>query len=294
MARRYDSGWRDPSSTQWHKDHGFEAPAAGMTLPMIEYDHGVPVGLVSYHRRDVDLPVSPDVGDAHRAFGRLCGRDGLLPFLTAVYDPNGWAFKVLGHNESGAALTAPYGSGWVEVTETEFAQMLYRMRGRRLPDLVPHGVRWGVGMWQADARPMHKLPWPGSDMSCRRRSYEPVIPVAMKHRIPCVDIDFAVISRDPAVALVVDYKAGMARVNPDSTNMRALSSLAHGEQAVPAMVAKYFPGQGGWSFKVMCLNTQAHGLLKYVVPEAGRVTASEQVILNETRWLDVLRAARDL
>lgn len=304
MARRYDSGWRDARLTEWHGDYGFLAPAPGITLPMIEYDRGVPVGIVSYTRRDVDLPSGGPVAKAYGALSNLTAElavKGVLPFLTAVYDPATWAFQVRAHNAAGAALLPSDGTGWRALTEIEFVAVLYRMRSRHLPDLSKVGVEWLSEPWRDEQVPMWNLPWPGADMSARRRDYEPVVPVAGHKRIPCVDIDFMVVDQDGNLALVVDYKSGMAKVNVDSTNMQALSSLAGKSLVVPAMVVQYYPDQAGWSFKVTCLNKTARDLLSYALGHTvGSTTAmalvigGQQVILNEDQWVDVLRVARDL
>lgn len=302
MARRYDSGWRDHRLTEWHGDYGIVAPAPGMTLPMVEYDRGVPVGIVNYYRRDVDLPYGGPVVKAIGALSSLTSERGDLPFITAVYDPRTWAFQVRAHNKAGASLLGPDGTGWRALTEAGFAAMLYRMRGRQRPALSMDGVVWEEQPWQDEQQPMYKLPWPGADMSARRRDYEPVVPVAGNKRIPCVDIDLAVADQDGNLALVVDYKHLNAKVNLDSTNMQALSSLrnARADFPVAAMVAQYFPDAGGWSFTVHCLNQAARNLLAYVMGATGsasrlaRVIGGEQVVLNESLWLDVLRAARDL
>lgn len=302
MARRYDSGWRDRRLTEWHGDYGIVAPAPGMTLPMIEYDRGVPVGIVNYYRRDVDLPYGGPVVKAIGALSSLSSERGPLPFLTAVYDPRTWAFQVRAHNKAGASLLPADGTGWRALSEHEFATVLYRMRGRTLPDLEEHGVRWGRQCWQHESQPMYELPWPGADMSARRRDYDPVVSVAGSKRVPCVDIDLAVADQNGGLALVVDYKHLNAKVNLDSTNMQALSGLRTGrpDGQVAAMVAQYFPDAGGWSFTVHCLNASARRLLAFVMGATGRasrlarVIGGEQVVLNESLWLDVLRAARDL
>ena len=302
MARRYDSGWRDQRLTEWHSARGFEAPAPGMTLPMVEYDRGVPVGIVNYIRRDVDLPYG---GPAVRAIGSLStltSERGPLPYLTAVYDPCTWAFQVRAHNRAGADLLSADGTGWRVMAEYEFASVLYGMRGRVLPDLRPHGVEWFSQRWQGNAWPMYILPWPGADMSARRRDYEPVVPVAGSKRIPCLDIDLAVADQDGNLALVVDYKHLSAKINPESTNMQALSSLYVRGCRVPAMVVQYFPEPDDrpWSFKVHCLNNAAEQFLAFALGSSGAldllasVIAGQQVILTEAQWLDVLRAARDL
>jgi hypothetical protein len=311
MARRTDSGWRDTLLAERHRLNGFEAPAAGMTLPMIEYDRGKAVGIVSYGPVGSEKPRGPEVGAAYRAFGRLgdLGAWDTLPFLTARYDAATWSFELFPHNDAAQALlgqqsVAPH---WSKVTERTFAEVLYRMRGRELPDLSPYGVRW-----LDDFRPhTMTLPaaefekWPGQNLSTRRRNWEPAVSVPFSQRVPCLDIDFAVVGRDEHVAALVDYKAYGAKADLKHANYKALASLTtFGSIAVnvAAFVAEYAPVKPAWEFRVHCLNQSARLLLAYALGAtdastpalASTVTGGEWIFLTEPEWYNVLRCARDM
>lgn len=303
MARKTDSGWRDLLLDVRHDYYGFDFPVAGMTLPMVEYDKGHAVGLVSYHRWGHGLPKGLDAADAHRAFSRLiASRDGSqLPFLTAVYDPEHWTMKVFAHNDAARLLV---GTGWHVLTEREFAAVLYRMRDRDLPDLSRYGVEWNTkGETWSDRDQSER--WPGQAMSYRRRAYEPRVSVPFKLRVPCMDIDFAVVDVDRDVALVVDYKrAGTTGQNPgDDWNLKALASLVTPRGVgVAAFVAEYAPVKPSWDYRVKPLNTAARSLLSYTLGSNGfnvkkmaeAVAGTGWISLTEDEWTDVLRCARDL
>lgn len=313
--RRSDSGWRDPLLTGWHDSFGHTAPAPGMTLPMIEYDDGVPVGIVSYHRRGAGLPKGTDVVQMHEAFGRLYTLDGRqLPFLTAVYDPRNWAMNVFAHNDAAHELVGF--QGWRPVVESDFAWMLYRMRMRKLPDLAPFGVTWETAKW-LDHEPAGRIPgqpaplleenWPGMLMSVRRRCYEPAVPIPYRHRVPCTDVDLAVAAHTTGgLGLVVDYKAPGAKVTVGNTNMRAMGGLVsrwdrpdqgrvggvYGHREVAAMVVRYQPTEPAWKFEVHCLNDSAKSLLKSVMWDTHAVASGweprDWTFLDQKRWLKVL------
>lgn len=320
MARRDDSGWRDSALTEWHARHGFPCPASGMVLPMIEYDRGRAVGLVNYIPRGNALPQGPEVGATYRAFGRLYAGSGgsSLPFLTAVYDPRNWAMRLFPHNDAAcdlldvkglrigqtrvAATATPY---WRSFTEARFAELLYAMRGRELPDMFGYGVEWNEGLWNPDnpVPARGNLPFPCADISARRRAYEPAVTAPMRIKIPCMDVDLAVTGPDEHLALVVDYKRRGAVCDLQGTNAKALASLAGASgMAVPAFMTRYHSDGDTWWFETHPLNGSASTHLAYALGSTGawpdpldQVVVGEQWIrLNEQQWLDVLRVARDV
>jgi hypothetical protein len=309
MARRTDTGWRDSLLAQRHLNYGFMAPAPGMILPMIEYDKGRAVGVVSYLPLSTAKPSGPDVASAYRAFGILYDSAAMdrLPFLTARYDRSDWSFEVYPHNESARVLVGR--SGWLRVSESGFAELLYGMRGRELPDLSSYGVTWNTTLSGSSADAFDGLAekWPGQAVSIRRRDWEPETSVPFRLRVPCLDVDFAVVDRDDRLALLVDYKAAGGRlpVNLQHPNLKALASITTGPGArfnVPAYVAEYTPGRSLWSFRVHCLNRSAELHLAYALGAtdastealAETVSGATWVDLSEPEWVNVLRASRDL
>lgn len=310
--RRYDTNWRDARLGELHANWGFDFPTAGTALPMVEYDRGVPLALISYQSRAWSLPTGDDVTRAYHALGQLRTAEGrFLPFITAQYDPRNWAFRLFGHNP--AAHEFLNTRGWVTVTEQQFVDHLYRLRMRHTPPLAAFGVRFNTDGWIL-SEPSPDWPresWPGALASNRRRNHEPLQQTRMNWRNPCTDIDFAVVDGDDRVALVVDYKAPGSRVGLDSMNLRALSSLhtrygsehsAASSSPVPAVVVRYQLGDtpGGGRFDVYCANPAASKLLAYVLTPMGDVDAAARVIageewteLNEDQWTAVLRCSRD-
>jgi hypothetical protein len=306
MARKADSGWRDSLLTVRHRYYGFEAPAAGMVLPMIEYDRGKAVGVVSYHRVGTETPKGSAEAAAHRAFGKLVDGNGLgpMPFLTAFYDPCDWSMAVFPHNDAAKSLVGR--SGWLKVAERDFAALLYKMRGRVLPDLSPYGVTWNETMRDDGYQVDPGESWPGQAMSERRRGYEPTLSVPFRLRVPCLDVDLAVIDESERVAALVDYKAkGNRNIELDHANFKALASITtdvNGATSVPAFVVEYMPVKPAWEFRVHCLNASARLLLAYalgatnasVAALAHTVAGDEWVFLSEAEWTGVLRCARDV
>lgn len=309
--RRLDSGWRDDRLGPWHEQYGFTAPAPGLKIPMIEYDRGKPLAVISYQNRRDQLPTGEDVTRAYHAFGELRGEDGkVLPFITAQYDTRNWAFRLFPHNK--AAMSFLDTTGWISQTESQFCDTLYRLRGRYAPYLAAYGVDFGTSGWIATEPSRDFAPaenWPGALMSARRRNYEPVMQTRMSWRNPCLDIDFAVVNGEgDRIALVVDYKAPGARVNTESTNMQALSGLytkwpdaGSTNGSIPAMICRYDFGADGWTFRVHCLNKAARSHLAYSLGAcdgyqalAETVAGTDWVDLDESQWKNVLHVAKSL
>lgn len=305
MTRKPDSGWRDESLNKWHAANGFPCPAAGMALPMIEYDRGQAVGLVNYIRRGDPLPSGSQVAATYRAFGHAYPGKGNepLPFLTAVYDSRNWAMRVYSHNEAAMSL-AGTGNIWSCMPESEFADLLYRMRGRHTPDMFGYGVEWSTAPWLT-LEPFgqrESLPFPCADMSARRREYEPNVSAPMRVKLPCLDVDLAVVDQGDSLSLVVDYKRMGAFCDVDGTNATALASLTGPRrQGIPAFMTRYFGQPGSYGFEAYPLNRAAASLLAYSLGSLDDVDAMARAVagdlwvrLTEPQWLEVLKAARDL
>lgn len=262
-----DTMWRDPSLGPWHAARGIPFPAEGMTLPMVEYDRGAPVGIISYIRRDQPLPTG---GSSYRALAGLYTVNGeQLPFITVQYDPSNWAFRLIGHNQAGRRLIGA--DGWLTCTETFFVGRLYAMRGRNMPGLERYDVRLSNGLWYQDHLTPNVpdedlLPFPGADISARRRSYEPVRPdggyVSFNLRNPCVDMDLAVSCNAGRLRLVVDYKsAGVVVDGRRHTSHMALGSLYRlGGHQVPHVVARTV--EDGHSVEILGMNVAGDRLVR--------------------------------
>lgn len=305
MVRRSDSGWRDERLTGMHANAGFPCPVAGMTLPMVEYDHGRAVGIISYIRAVSDLPKGTDTFAAYQAFGKVYSASdgGMLPFLTAIYDPRDWSFKVFPHNEAAQLLVGA--KRWHTLLERDFAALLYQMRNKTLPDLSAYGVEWNdhrsshAMMTMVDVRGER---WPGEHLSVRRREYEPSVAIPFNLRVPCMDIDFAVVDQDENVSLLVDYKLAGSPRDEKNSNMRALASMSGRRTGIAAMQVHYAPTEPHWDFSVYPLNQASRMLLSFAIGHNGHgtklladaIAGTGWLDLTDVQWLDVLRCARDI
>lgn len=303
--RRYDSGWRDTRLPLVHSTIDLPVPVAGMSLVMVEYDRAEALAVINYVRRDASLANGPDAAAAYTAFGRLRSPLGVrLPFLTARYDPRNWAMQLFPHNETARELLGC--DNWLPVTEQHFARLLYRLRGRTMPDLELMDVSFNTAPWLDYESQQKVVSWPGQDLSVRRRAYEPedfglangmTFHVPFNLRMPCTDIDMAVVGKSGAVRLLVDFKLHEADVDPKHHTHRAMGGiLSDSRDAVPSVIVKYDPSGDHWCFHVLCLNRAAEDLLTPVMTGTNAVAPNWRpdgwTYVDESRWFDLLDVAR--
>ena len=118
------TGWRDQEISRRHRSWGFNCPAVDLDFLMVEYNMGLPVGLIEYKHHLAHLP---DL--RHATYRALCDladgyKDGGLPFLVAFYWPEIWAFRVLPVNRTAQNHFAVN----EELSEYDFVSRLYRLR----------------------------------------------------------------------------------------------------------------------------------------------------------------------
>ena len=300
MAQKFDSGWRDQRLNLVHAAWDIPFPVAGMTLPMVEYDRGEALAVISYIRRDVAaLPKGADVGQAYAAFSSLRGPLGtLLPFITVQYDPRNWAMQLFAHNAPAAALLGVDERQWLPCTELHFARTLYRLRAHHLPEHVSGSIDFSTAPWLRHDGALPVTGWPGQDMSVRRRDYEPTgNGVRFSDRNPCTDVDLAVVGRRSGqVALVVDYKLHSAYIQPDHKTHKAMAGLLDADgQSVPSMIVRYDPSGDHWRYDALPLNASAQALLYRFLEASGALgpdSCENWTILSEAQWEGLLSQVR--
>lgn len=122
-TRQERTSWRDESISRRHREWGFNCPAVDLDFLMVEYNFGLPVGIIEYKYN-----LAPDPNLEHPTYRALkCLADGYrepLPFLIAFYWRTIWAFRVVPVN---TVARETFGHGEL-MTEREFVTRLYRLR----------------------------------------------------------------------------------------------------------------------------------------------------------------------
>jgi hypothetical protein len=135
-TRQERTGWRDESISKRHREWGWNCPAVDLDFLMVEYNLGLPIGLIEYKHYKA---AEPNI--KHATYRALCAlADGYrdpLPFLIAFYWPDNWAFQVLPINE-----TAKKHFKHAEaLSEYDFVYRLYRIRDYLLNEKVGRDLK---------------------------------------------------------------------------------------------------------------------------------------------------------
>lgn len=121
------TGWRDQRISERHRMWGYDCPALDIDFLMLEYDRGVPSAIVEFKHED-----APQLRLEHpsiRTLNILCTRACIPLFLVRYADDFSWFYVTPGNYRANEYVPEP-----VSLTEPEWIKLLYRCRGRNVPD----------------------------------------------------------------------------------------------------------------------------------------------------------------
>lgn len=125
-VRQERTHWRDLSLNDRHRQWGYNCPMTDIDLLTIEYDSGTPKALVEYKHERAAPQYSTH--PTYRALTALGNDAGLPVFAVRYADDFAW-FRVVPLNDRARAWTPERR----EMTEREWVELLYKVRGRELP-----------------------------------------------------------------------------------------------------------------------------------------------------------------
>jgi hypothetical protein len=130
LVKQERTNWRCQAISARHREWGYNCPAVDLDFVVAEYNYGKPVALVEY--KDIRHNPANTSSQTYSALKALADgySGGPLPFLIAVYDPDGWWFKVHPVNES--ARDHYRHCAEQAITEQRFVRSLYLLRKRVL------------------------------------------------------------------------------------------------------------------------------------------------------------------
>lgn len=120
------TGWRDQSLSERHRRWGFGLPAADLDFLLIEHDKGQPCALIEYKHE-----CSPPQYVGHPSYQALArlGDRATLPALAVRYARDFSWWLVVPINDLARDLFPTR----KRLSEAEWVQMLYRLRGHEMP-----------------------------------------------------------------------------------------------------------------------------------------------------------------
>lgn len=127
QVREERTGWRDLRLNDRHRKWGWNCPALDIDLLFLEYDVGQPVAIVEYKHELADVQYASH--PSYQALIALGDRANLPVFAVRYADDFSWWRVVPLNNVSKQWL-----SDRQEMTEQGWLELLYRIRGRQVPD----------------------------------------------------------------------------------------------------------------------------------------------------------------
>lgn len=121
------TGWRDQRISQRHRQWGYDCPALDIDFLMLEYDMGRAAAIVEYKHDDA-MPVRtghPSI----QAIIDLADRSGLPAFVVRYADDFSWWWPTPLNARAREILPQAK-----KLPEEQWVELLYRCRGRRLPE----------------------------------------------------------------------------------------------------------------------------------------------------------------
>lgn len=136
-VRQERTGWRDLSLSLRHRKWGKHTPAVDIDFLLIEYISSRPVALVEYKSEFADKPMLEH--PSFRALVYLADGRNLPAFCVRYGKDFGW-FDVMPLNETARR----YVKTTTVMSEADYVEILYKLRGSTLPDSIRAGLRQSV------------------------------------------------------------------------------------------------------------------------------------------------------
>jgi hypothetical protein len=138
------TGWRDEAISGRHRQWGFNCPAVDLDFLVVEYNLGLPVGLVEYKHVNARMPDPQH--PTYRALKDLADNyaGGPLPFMLVFYRPDVWSFRVHPLNDVSRrfyAQSADFDGVSIHLTERRYVKSLYLMRSLKVDERVLSACR---------------------------------------------------------------------------------------------------------------------------------------------------------
>ena len=133
-VRRERTGWRDAELSARHRRWGYDCPAVDIDFLMIEYDHGVASALVEYKNEHA----APQYA-SHPTYQAMInlGDRAQLPVFAVRYKDDFSEWRVVPLNNCAKEILPDTET----MSEDEWVQLLYRLRGYDAPQSVLDGLR---------------------------------------------------------------------------------------------------------------------------------------------------------
>ena len=124
------TGWRDEEISRRHREWGYDCPAVDLDFVLIEFDQCKACALVDYkHQQCTQPPTSASLA----AISDLASRAEIPAFACWYADDFSWFWPVPLNKYAEKWVSKPFEE---KLSERQWVEMLYAMRGRPAPEDV--------------------------------------------------------------------------------------------------------------------------------------------------------------
>jgi len=133
-VREERTSWRDERLSERHRHWGWDCPALDIDFLLIEYDKGKAAGLVEYKHEKAARQYAKH--KSYQALIDLGNRAGLPVLVVRYADDFSW-WRVVPLNK----IAETFVPRVEQMTESEYVELLYRIRGYIAPPSVVDDLR---------------------------------------------------------------------------------------------------------------------------------------------------------
>jgi hypothetical protein len=131
------TGWRDQALSQRHRFWGWDCPAVDLDFLFLEYDRGKATALVEYKNEHAGPQRASH--PTYQALIDLGTRANIPVFAVRYSDDFSW-WRVIPLN----SVAKKHLSNRAEMTEKQYVEFLYKMRGYSVPKDVLDGLEIAI------------------------------------------------------------------------------------------------------------------------------------------------------
>lgn len=133
LVKEERTGWRDEKLSRRHRRWGWDCPAVDLDFLLLEYDKGKASALVEYKNEHAETQYASH--PTYQALIDLGNRAG-IPVIACRYSDDFSKFQVTPLNDNARNVI----SSKEELSEKNYVKLLYKMRGREVPESVLDGM----------------------------------------------------------------------------------------------------------------------------------------------------------
>lgn len=135
------SGWRDEKISQRHREWGFNCPLTDIDFLVVEYYYSQPKAIVEYKHEHakIDFTKLTSIGMAPQSYKAIehLANAANIPFFVVRYKDDFSFWNITPMNKQAKS----YVKETKNLSEEAYVELLYKIRGRSLPEDIKQKLR---------------------------------------------------------------------------------------------------------------------------------------------------------